>query len=264
MPTRREFVASSAFGTAALSLSLHQVSAQQSLKIIGYEQGDPNGDIEPVVFDRDYVSAIVDGPPSIAFNIPDPLPDFAGALIDLAKTFDGMDRWKNQEEITTMLDLFGCPFKYQNGAYVAFCAAGVGYCAALAFARAQKLPTDNNSLRNILHAVDFYNYYPSPGTLNMSQVARGKSRWAERTVKPEAGWLVIYDWSGSSDPEKTSHTGIVVSADATSLRTFEFNTGNKAHPSGGTIGYKSRNIDGTVKGYVKTNSRKINPIPERK
>lgn len=262
MPTRRKFVALSGLGAAALALPSRQLQAQESLRIVAYEQGDPQGDVEPVVLDPEFVSQIIDGPPRIAFNIPDPLPDFAAALMDVAKTYDGMDRWKNEKEVTAMLALFGCPFKDKNGAYVAFCGAGIGYCAALAFAKARNLPSDDASLRNLLHAVDFFNYYPSPGTLNMSQVARGKSRWVERTIKPEPGWLVIYDWSGSSDPEKTSHTGIVIGADGASLRTFEFNTGNKQHPGGGTIGYKTRNIDKTVKGYIKTNSRKISQVPK--
>jgi hypothetical protein len=172
-----------------------------------------------------------------------------------------MDRWNNEAKITEILGLFGLPFKYNDGTPVPFCAAGIGYSAAIAFAKASKLGTDKDTLQKMLPAVDYFDFYPSPGVLNMSQVARGKSRWIDRTDKsiPEQGWLVVYDWSGSNDPERTSHVGIILSADSRKLETLEFNTGNTAHPRGGTVAYKTRDYNDMVKGFIKTNPLHIRP-----
>lgn len=259
MFTRRQFVSTGVLGFAAISLTTVTATAQGASQTF-YEQGDPEGELKTIAFDPEYVSSLINVPRP-AFKIPDPLPDFGSALIEAAKAYNDMDRWNNQSEVTAMLGLFGCPFKDNNGHYLAFCAAGVGYCAALAFAKATNRPTDINTLRDLLPIVDIWNYYPSPGMLNMSEVARGKSRWVERSVTSKPGWLVIFDWSASDNPERTSHTGIVLGSNGENLNTFEFNTGNSAHPEGGTIGYKTCKLDKTVKGYINTSSRSIRPSP---
>jgi hypothetical protein len=230
--------------------------AEDELKAVSYEQGDPTAAVEPVVYSSSYVSQLLLGQGQLLAQIPDALPDFAGALIHEAHNFLGMDRWKNEAEITTILNLFGCPFKYGDQ-YVAFCAAGIGYCAALAFAKMSNIGTDNTSLRKVIPTIDFYNYYPSPAVLDMSLVARGKSRWvdASKRPKPKRGWLVVYDWSGSKAPETVSHAGIVLSAKNGFLETLEFNTGSKEHPEGGAIRIREdRKYDKTIKGFIKTDT----------
>ena len=260
MISRRDFLV--AGGAGCLLLSSTRLIAQDALQVVAYEQGDPTARPEPAVFDPSFVNGLIDAPRAAGLNIPDPLTDFASALVAETTQFNGMDRWKDEKEVTDMLTLFGCPFKYSNGSYVAFCAAGIGYCAALAFAKATTQGTDTATLRAMLPFVDLFNYYPSPGVLNMSEVARGKSRWVDRGTTPQRGWLVVYDWSGSFDPLKTSHTGILISADKSSLRTFEFNTGSNDHPEGGAIGFKTRNRDQTVKGYINTSTKKIKSVPQ--
>lgn len=264
MLSRRDLLESTlALAAASVMASSKQASAEDLVSIVGYEQGDPTATADPVVYNPEIVAQLISPISAKAFTIPDPIPDFPARLLSVASEFNNMDRWKNPDVVTKMLNLFGCPYQYDNGKYVAFCAAGIGYCATLVFARAAKLPTDNTTLRRLLPAVDFFNYYPSPGVLNMSRVARGKSRWIAPHGKetPPPGALVIYDWSGSANPDTVSHTGILVSVDGDQLHTFEFNTTNSEHKDGGVIRPNRRNYDKTVKGFVVTATRKIAPLP---
>ena len=65
-------------------------------------------------------------------------------------------------------------------------------------------------------------------------------------------------------PEFVSHTGILVSATADTLDTFEFNTTSPAHKEGGAISYKTRAYDKTVKGFVVLTTRSIHQFPDAK
>lgn len=262
MLSRRNFLRASLMGVSSIALLPTSLCAQVSLSVIGFEKGDPSASEDPVVYDPEIVSQLLSPISAKSFSTIDPIPDFPAQLLSVAREFDGMDRWKNPDAITKMLNLFGCPFKDSKGNYVAFCAAGLGYCSALAFARSANLPTDNVTLRRILPTVDFFNYYPSPGVLNMSQVARGKSRWipAHSDATPTPGSLVIYDWNESVNPKSVSHTGILVSIDGDRLNTFEFNTTSKEHPTGGVIRPNTRDYNKTVKGFVITTTRKITQL----
>ena len=204
MLSRRSLIKYSALGlVSSAALRWSKLAAEETLGVIGYEQGDPDATLDPVVYDADIVAELISPISTKGFVTIDPIPDFLAKLVAVATEFDGKNRYDDPEVVATMLNLFGCPFKYSNGQYVAFCAAGIGYCAALAFARSAKLKTDNGTLRQILPTIDFFNYYPSPGVLNMSQVARGKSRWIAPHSNTTAakGSLVIFDWHANSDPE---------------------------------------------------------------
>jgi hypothetical protein len=50
------------------------VMVQDMMKNMGYEQGDPSGDIEPMVYDPDLVSQLISSERP-QFEIPDPVSD---------------------------------------------------------------------------------------------------------------------------------------------------------------------------------------------
>ncbi|MGH7121717.1 MAG: CHAP domain-containing protein [Acetobacteraceae bacterium] len=277
MPKRRALLAGLAAGTAALALPDRKSLAQSCSKVVAWEQDGPGGDIEPVAFDPYRVAALFP-PLKPNINLPDPLPDFATALVDTAHAFDGLDRWteKGQAAITAMLGLFwmgftvccpdhcrpsraGCPKGCQ---YNSFCAAGVAYSAALAFAKANRAGTDVRTLRKYLRVVKLYNFYPSPSVPDMQEVAygtriwpSGRRLWQSTGATPKAGWLVVYHLHAPAD-----HVGIVLDAKAGALDTFEFNVGNPEHKGGGTIHHCTRPIDHTVMGYIDTTTRPVLPI----
>lgn len=280
MPNRRAVLAGFAAGAAALTLPSSRTRAQRALEIVAYDQCDPGGEIEPVVLDQDYVSGLIT-PTGMRAQavIPDPLPDFASALIDVAVQFDKKNRWNDEEDITAMLDLFGMPFtsgcpgncrpgdpNCPECTYVSFCAAGIGYCAVLAFAKASNSPTDRGTLRDLLRMVNLYDFFPSPSVPDMYNVAYaarlwpGRQRWVPRengkeNIAPKAGWLVVYDWNKNENP---NHIGIVLDSNMNSktLTTFEFNVSDNQHKAG-TIHHCTRNIDQTVMGYIDTTSQPV-------
>ena len=263
MITRRHLAAFSLAQLSCIGLG-RQSSAgemQSRADVIAFEQGDPEGPIEEISYDSNLVANLI-SPLRVQNVIPDPIEDFSSALISVAKRFVGYNREDNESEITQMLQLFGIPFR-SGSKYTAYCAAGIGYCAVLALAKASHAKTDVATLQRLLPVLDYYNYYPSPAVLSMSRVARGKSRWVEaRTAKskpvPTAGSLIVYDWSGSEDAEVTSHTGIVLAANGIAIDTLEFNTGDGKHKSG-AVALKTRPYGKNVKGFVMTASHNKQP-----
>ena len=139
MYSRRSFLAASAKCKLALTTDASTLgSAQTSLPVLGEEQGDPQATPDPVSYDPDIVAQLIWPVSAKSFSIVDSVSDFPAQLIAVAETFNGNDRLNSHVTIAKMLNLFGCPFE-ENGHPLAFCAAGIGYCSTLVFARANKI-----------------------------------------------------------------------------------------------------------------------------
>jgi hypothetical protein len=80
MLTRRAFLTTSAIGAGAVWNNSTFAQDQPSPKEMGFEQGDPAGDKDPVFYDPDYVSELL-STATIQFQIPDPIPDFPTRVV---------------------------------------------------------------------------------------------------------------------------------------------------------------------------------------
>lgn len=166
-------------------------------------------------------------------------------------------------KVRAYLALYGLPFRYPNGSFVPYCAAGVGFAAARTHYRLARKedPGDNLAkLRDALADVtrDFCKTHPA--TRYMVNAAKkrkaypnGKSYWVSHEERPEPGWLVFFNWSGSK--KFPQHVGIVDSVDASgrTLNTLEFNTSDGNPSNGGRVQRRKRPTR-FVQGYIRTYS----------
>ena len=178
-------------------------------------------------------------------------------MLAVAQEFVGIDRAHDLEQIGRFLGLFGLG-AVDGGDYVPFCAAGVSWSAAKAYAEligaqftAETAPA---VFRNLLPAVAALSFLPSAscGVIWHDAIARGS--WLSNAdsdhTEVQAGWLVLYDWPGHGVPD---HVEIVIEA-ADVLSTVGFNTSGEAHGdqvNGGAVAIKQRNYD-QVLGFVRT------------
>jgi hypothetical protein len=164
-------------------------------------------------------------------------------------------------KVRAYLALFGLPFRYPNGQFVPYCAAGVGFAAARTHYRlARNLDPGDNLLRLREALVDVTRDYSKthPATRVMVSAAKsrqpypnGKTYWVSHQQRPEQGWLVFFNWSGSK--RSPQHVGIVDSVDASGriLRTLEFNTSDGNPSNGGRVQRRTRSVR-YVMGYIRT------------
>jgi hypothetical protein len=156
--------------------------------------------------------------------------------------------------VKSFLSLYGLGFTYPGGKLVPYCAAGVGYSAARAhhlLAKKSDAQGDLQVLRSELADLtrDYTKTHPS--TRVMVSAAQARGNWVSYKERPEQGWLVFYNWSGSK--AFPQHVGIVDSVDSTGriLRTVEFNTSNDNPSNGGRVERKTRSVR-YVMGYIRT------------
>ena len=179
--------------------------------------------------------------------------------MDTAEQMVGSTRQGTPSRIAEMLALYQLPMKDRSG-FVPFCAAGVGFSAALAYANltgkthgADRLRTLRSLLADIEH---WYSLLPTvSGMGDMRLVEMGKRRWVDaRPDKPvpHRGWIVLFAWS---NPDKPDHCGIVMDASSHQLHTLEFNTSgtvNGSQINGGAVLKKHRAFDQKVMGFIAT------------
>lgn len=149
----------------------------------------------------------------------------------------------------------------------AFCAAGVSYAACRAYCDLAGIqydkditPKRTDIIKAKLTTVSHWYFYPSAGVEVIRRHARENKKWADRSVTPLPGWLVVFSWD--KDPNGTKkHIGIVdeVLADGKKLRTLEYNTtvdigGDQRQ--GGHVAERERTVDGTILGYVRIYEKK--------
>jgi hypothetical protein len=223
------------------------------------QKGDPQAPYEYVTFDAEKLKAMtqVSDASKAAFQAWDQ--DLPSKMLAVASQFVGISRETAPEKITKFLELFHLPFKDDNG-YVAFCAAGVSFCALAAFVTSSfgDGGSDLEQCRALMPDLDYYYFYPTVSCLDMYHIAAGRHRWIEHTPKaksvPKPGWVVLFDWSKSGVPD---HCGLVTKADDKIIKTIEFNTSGPAGGSqrdGGTVATKDRNYS-YVRGFIATDSR---------
>jgi hypothetical protein len=181
-------------------------------------------------------------------------------MVSVARRFIGKNRQTDAMQITEFLNLFSLPFKTEN-AFVPFCAAGLSYCALLAYTEALtqafKPDEDVRQLRKLMPDLEHYYFYPTVSCVDMYHIALGKRHWidqkANRTVVPRTGWIVLFDWNKSGSP---NHCGLVRDANQANIFTIEFNTspevGNQRN--GGAVEKKTRTYEYVV-GFVVTDTK---------
>jgi|SRR5579862_1183695 len=149
-----------------------------------------------------------------------------------------------------MLEVFDLPFQTSADKPVPFCAAGLVYITAVAYLQHWGQEASFENLQGVLPEIDHYHFFPSPSVWDMYYVALGKRRWVPvGSSIPRPGWLVIYDFGKGAD-----HVGLVLSATAQGIHTFECNTSgtvNGSQQNGGVITTKNRGFQ-NVKGYIRT------------
>jgi hypothetical protein len=227
--------------------------------------GEAKGIDERLIIDEETVAEIEN---NVAGEAKGPAVDsklLALETLKLAKQYaDGRVSRKeppSPSKVKAYLALYGLPFKYSNGQWVPYCAAGVGFTAARTHYRLarQEDPGDNLAkLRDALPDVtrDFCKTHPATRIMVSAAKSRkaypnGKTYFASHKERPEPGWLVFFNWSGSK--KFPQHVGIVDSADASGrvLKTVEFNTSDGNPSNGGKVQRRTRSVR-YVMGYIRT------------
>lgn len=215
------------------------------------QSGDPTAPTESLLFNPIDIQRAVLGGTQAAFE--PRIVAIRAAILTGSIEHLGKSRAANRAEIERWFDLFGLPFEL-NGKPLPFCATGLSYVAATLYARQKGVTSPTTSqLRNFLGDVDHHHFYPTPSVVDMKSVAVGKRRWVGRAqavgpLKPQPGWLVIYDWNGDGHPD---HVGLVEKLDGTTLTTIEFNTSDASATNGGTVARKQRAFNTRVQGFIR-------------
>jgi hypothetical protein len=250
---RRDFFLG--FGAACNALALRQTLAQPlgDAPFVEEQRGDPDAIYETIEIDPHKISEIVS--PGTRATFQPQSKDFGTKLIAAATEFLGKSRATNPDEIGEMLDLFGLPFKYSNGNYVPYCAAGLCFAAGIAYARDLGIAYNQfdrvSTVRGLLADMEHWYFYPTPSVWDMFLVGAGKHRWVDANVNPKPiprrGWIIIYNFGKGAD-----HCGVVEATEDNNLHTIEFNTAirNGSETNGGVVAKKTRPYNGTVKGFI--------------
>lgn len=184
--------------------------------------------------------------------------ELALATLELAKEYARVGTSRREPpsptKVKAFLALYGLGFRYPDGQFIPYCAAGVGFAAAQAHYRlAQRRDpgTDLRILRGELADLTRDYTKTHPATRVMMSAARARGNWVSHTERPQPGWLVFYNWSGSK--AFPQHVGIVesVGSDGRILRTVEFNTSDDNPSNGGRVERKTRSVR-YVMGYIRT------------
>lgn len=216
------------------------------------QRGDIDVDYETVVIDPSKVDAIIH--PAARATYEKKAPNFGATLLTSASQFVGRSRSHDPDDIAEILSLFNLPYRDNSGKYVAYCAAGIAFAAALGYAEFLNKNINKfnkiQALKQILDDMDHWYYYPSPSVWSMYLVSAGKGSWKPASpgnTVPLPGWIVIYDFGKGAD-----HCGIIESATPEVLKTIEFNTTEKhgSETNGGVVARKERKYNSLVKGFI--------------
>lgn len=241
------------------AVAVHESSDEYEVEHL---RGDPKLPTELLEFDPLAIQQLVLGKSKAAYS--PRIENFGVELVSIASSFIGMNREKNEGEITKFLNLFDLPFKDKNGNPFAYCAAGVSYAAALVYAKSYlQGKSDLASLRSCLGDIDFHHFYATPSVMDMKYVAMGKRRWlshsdaVRRGVTPEIGWLVIYNWDGDA---RSDHVGLVERVSGGDLHSIEFNTSLTiagSQSNGGAVARRVRPYDSRIDGFIRSDLKRI-------
>jgi len=252
MVNRREYLRAIGVTAASVVLLSPPASAEEDV-IVEQQRGDP--DLKPETLRINKSAASQAANAKATFEVRKPA--FGAALIKTAQQFIGSSRITTPDKVTDFLALYDLPLKDDSG-YVPFCAAGVAYCAAMAYSELLGKSYRANPLRtfkDILPDIDHWYYYPSPSCVDMHLVAAGKRRWVQSTggkkMIPKPGWIILFAWD---KPGSANHCGIITGGDANRLRTIEFNTSgsvNGSQVNGGAVVERDRAYNNQVMGFIR-------------
>jgi hypothetical protein len=253
--TRRSFLR---IGGIAVWKSRSLLAQTTSSGIVTEDQkGDPDASYEQVRFDRDVLDDLISGGGKATFE---PWKSsFSAKMLGNARKLIGCSRDTSPDQIARFLSLFGLPYKDSTG-YLAFCAAGIGFCAATAYADLLGLTPRQSDyvvrIRQLLPDIEHWYYYPTVSCNDIYHIALGKHRWVankvDGSVIPKRGWIVLFDWNNTGRPD---HCGIVSGTTKEKILTVEFNTSGEAggnQRNGGVVSEKARDYNRYVKGFVVT------------
>ena len=256
---RRQFIQSTGATLLAAWQCANATTAPRNV-VTERQKGDPDAEYEHVSFDGDVVRKMAERPGDRAvFEKWDKA--LPSKMLGAAWDFVGVSRDTTPDRVSEFLKLFDLPYKDDNG-YLAFCAAGVSYCALQSYVKSTGAPwNDSNQqsrlyqLQRLMPDLDHYYFYPTVSCVDMYLIAAGRHRWIELKTPsipvPKPGWVALFDWRGTGTPD---HCGLVVSGTKDKVSTIEFNTSGTAGGSqrnGGTVAQKERSYK-YIKGFVVT------------
>lgn len=231
---------------------------QRPQRIVETESGDPDLPVEILDISKAPIDELYRGP--VTRGIRKEPQIMAQTTLEVAKSFAGVNRSRNPDQVEKFLNLFGLHIRYPNGQVVPYCASGLNFAACQAYctiAPPQEFEADNpnKTFRTVLPDINKYYFKPSPACRIMVADARSRGTWVERSnvsfehILP--GWLVFFDWKHIG---VANHVGIVDRAERSILHTVEFNTssseaGNQSN--GGAVARRERSF-GFVLGFIKT------------
>jgi hypothetical protein len=220
---------------------------------------DPEAPVEAVEtlrFDR----ADAERPLRIFSKGPKKNPEaFARKLLSLSSQYadQKISRDSSPDQIDVFLRLFGLQLRYDSGAYVPFCAAGLSFAACRAYCELDLQNTYDIDdplpvLKTILTDINNHYFKPSPAVRLIKADAESRGIWVKpKDSKPKPGWPVIFSWKQDGNP---NHIGLVSELKGDTLTTVEFNTSSGtagSQSNGGAVAKRKRKLP-YVLGYVKS------------
>lgn len=164
-------------------------------------------------------------------------------LVKVAQGYVGESRANDPGQIGRFLGLFGLPFA-ENGAPLAFCAAGASWSACKALADLCQIRYDANSAPRVFQAealprVNNWMFETSASVSNLAHAAMTRGWWSapgpDVTARP--GDLVCFTWASGDH-----HVEIIAEDDGQTFKTVGFNTTDCAGHSG-VVADKQRRWD---------------------
>lgn len=257
---RRELLGAAGAAAASLAVPRPGLRAQPlgSDSFLEPQRGDPGLPYEAVTIQPNKLDHLALARQTGRTAFDDWRREFPGAFVTTARRFVGNGRTATPERVAAFFGLFDTPPTQPDGRPAGFCAAGVGFVAAMTYCDlVGRSYNDANRLtvfRAVLPDVEHWYFYPTPSCWDLYRMAAGSRRWIEHPERDDGGfahpgWIVVYDFGKGAD-----HCGIVETADAGGLHTIEFNTvaeGGGDPAASGTVAARRRGYQ-HVKGFVVT------------
>jgi hypothetical protein len=243
--------------TGAGVLWVPGIASGQTSDSVQQEQqsGDPGAPPELALADEKKILEIFS---IVAFGVQKSAQDVCLRMLNVAGDYLGQSKYSNPAMVRDFFQVFGMNAGDQPDNFLAFCAAGLGYCAAKAYCEVSPSPF-NPSQANIKNAISDINrqyFRPDPLVRVMQTDAVKRKTWIsqsdirENTIMP--GWPIIFSWNHDG---VANHVGLVKQQDGLHFTTIEFNTrvstgGDQSQ--GGHVAIKDRDIVdvlGIIKAY---------------
>jgi hypothetical protein len=243
---RRRTVITSMLGTSLLAASSLRVSAQGASIQEESQSGDPGAPVENVAVNE---SEIEDLLRIVAFNHKKDAKELSLKTLSIASSFAGQDKWHNPQMVRDFFYAFGMDAGEKPQSFLAFCAAGLCFCASKAYCEINPYPVEPglDNIKEAMSDINKFFFRPNPLVRVMQKDADLRGKWIPQSnISPnllQAGWPIIFSWAHDG---VANHIGLVEAQDGNEVATIEFNTrvGNNGDPStGGHVAKKRRSMD---------------------